>query len=94
MIKNFEHATAVQLRRYNLKKKGIARAVRRWMKQKGIEKSSVSYSKLRSIANFAGCNENPPARAIVMHANEVLGQDIIFNDRLAHMSGLNKQRGN
>ena len=89
MIKNFDHAAEVQLKRYNLKKKGIARAIRRWMKRTKVEKSSVGYNKLRSIANFAGCNENPPSRAIVMETHEILQ----FNDRLAYMFGTNKSRG-
>lgn len=66
MIRDWGHALEVQGRRYEVKKRGISKAIRRWMKRKDISKTSTHYQKLRSIANFAGCREEPQHRAIVM----------------------------
>lgn len=66
MIRDMKHAMEVQDRRYKVKKRGIAKAVRRWMVQREIRKTTVIYQKFRSIANFAGCREDPQHRTIVM----------------------------
>lgn len=41
MIRNLQHASAVQKRRVAAGKKGLAKAIRRWMRRLGIDEKAL-----------------------------------------------------